>query len=666
MAEEKPKKLGKYELLALLATGGMAEIHLARQTGIRGFERLVVVKKILPHLAREEEFLEMFFDEARIAARLNHINIVQIYDLGQEGDDYFIAMEFLEGESLGYLVKEARKSGYVMPPALAAGIVAQICDGLDYAHKLLDDNGKPLNIVHRDVSPHNVIVLYSGGVKLVDFGIAKASSQMHQTRTGMTKGKLTYMAPEICLGKKASPCSDIFSLGVILWELLARKRLFKRPNEAATVQAVLSGSIPRLRNIRPEVTPQLENISIRALHKNPDDRYQTAAEFGAAIRDHLRNVGAAASAQEIAAYMRNAFSDRARTKRWLLDELQAKGEVALSPEMLKPITDVSLPTSSQLMDSRTAERLAVGTVEVDNSPEPIKDAITDVGPPPSPPPPPLPKEEEFPTVVTAAPDLESQTEEETLPSTSRKKRSFAWLILLLLIVGGSAVGYLFYTGQLSFRSEPPEPDIPKAPKKQAAVVVAPIPRDAGTKPDAGEAPDAGESVKTAVVKPDEDLQPDVEEPKPALEVKTLLTIRSRPHGCRVKVNGNEIPGVTPIERTSVEPDQEHIVTVLCKKHRKQTKKVKGLQGERIVVDFDPGRIPTPKKPKFGVLRLTTKPWSQVYLGKRSLGMTPLMGLKLPAGRHILTAINKEFKIRKKFTVTIKPGKTVTKTVNLKR
>ena len=252
MIKTLPETLGRYQLLALLATGGMAEIYLARQTGIQGFNRIVVVKRVHPHLARDANFLEMFFDEARIAAQLNHPNIVQIFDLGNESGQYFIAMEYLEGESLAYLVSEAQRTAKVMPPEIAAGIVSQICDGLGYAHRLCDETGAPMHIVHRDVNPQNVIVMFSGQVKLVDFGIAKAALQEHHTTVGTLKGKLSYMSPEQCRCDPLSASSDVFSLGVCFWELLTHNRLFKRQNEVETMNAILKDEIPLVRRLEPK------------------------------------------------------------------------------------------------------------------------------------------------------------------------------------------------------------------------------------------------------------------------------------------------------------------------------------------------------------------------------------------------------------------------------
>jgi eukaryotic-like serine/threonine-protein kinase len=346
MERQDSTMLGRYKLLALLATGGMAEIYVARQVGIHGFERLVVVKKILPNLARDKRFLDMFFDEARIAAQLNHPNIVQIYDLGQEGDSYFIAMEYLEGESLGYLVTQSRKTGIHLPADLAAGIIVQVCDGLDYAHKLCDDTGKPLHIVHRDVSPQNIIVLFSGGVKIVDFGIAKATSQMHLTQVGTLKGKVSYMSPEQCMGQPVNAASDVFSLGIVFWEILARRRLFKQENEVTTLQSIVYDEVPAVSSIRPEVPKGLSDIIDCALQKNPANRYKNASEMATAIRGYLRQTGAAAGVQEIASFVDRVFADRARTKRRLLEEIRRADKTddkQISLELLKPDSYVSIP-----------------------------------------------------------------------------------------------------------------------------------------------------------------------------------------------------------------------------------------------------------------------------------------------------------------------------------
>jgi len=644
MDARKQKRIGRYHLLALLATGGMAEIYLARQEGIKGFERMVVIKKILPHLARRKRFVEMFFDEARIASMLSHPNIVQIYDLGQDESEpeesYYIAMEYLEGESLGYLVRQARKADRLLPSQLAAGIVSQVCDGLDYAHKLHDTKGKPLHIVHRDVSPHNVIVLFSGGVKLVDFGIAKAASQVHQTREGSLKGKLTYIAPEQCESKPVDARSDVFSMGVVLWELLTRRRLFKRDSDAAKIQAIMSDPIPQVRDIQASVAPELENIAQKALQRDAAKRFQSAGEMGAAIREHLRRMGAAAGIQEIAAFVNEVFGDRARTKKRLLDEIKAQRADEISLGVLKPETDESLPSRSHVEDSDS----------LDDEPTPVSN----------------PGElEDMPTHKMTSPlkrvDAQAPVSETLVPPppgtkpapelvqtvTVKKVPIFVWVVIPALLA------FVFVALWWKFGSQP-EPAVPppvESPEKPAS--------DAGI-------PEKQPQPETATTKP---AAPDV---TPAMR-PSLLAIRSRPSGCRVEIDGVEVFGETPLERVAVEPDAEHVVTVLCPGRSGESKRVNSMPGEWITLDFAPPAELAPKAPpkpppkpkaKLGTLRLDTVPWSEVFYKKRKLGITPLLGVKLPAGTHKLKAVNAGRGLEKTIKVTIKAGQTTTMKIKL--
>ena len=211
---------GEYQLIKKLATGGMAQIYLARQQGLEGFEKLLVVKRILPHLAENEDFIKMFLDEARIAARLNHPNIVQIFNLGSQDDTFFIAMEYIHGEDVRRVWKRADQAGKDLPVPMVCRIIMDAAAGLDYAHKKTDQVGKPLGIVHRDISPQNILVTFEGGVKVVDFGIAKAADQATVTKSGVLKGKYSYMSPEQASGQKIDHRTDIFALGTVLYELL--------------------------------------------------------------------------------------------------------------------------------------------------------------------------------------------------------------------------------------------------------------------------------------------------------------------------------------------------------------------------------------------------------------------------------------------------------------
>ncbi len=235
---KKPIPFGKYWLLERINVGGMAEVFMAKTFGVEGFERLVAVKRILPNIAEDTEFIQMFVDEAKIAVQLTHANIVQVFDLGKVADSYYIAMEFVHGRDLRALFDRCRHEGEPMSVAQACFIVMKVCEGLDYAHNKRDAQGTELHLVHRDVSPQNILVSYDGELKLVDFGIAKAAGKASKTQAGILKGKFGYMSPEQVRGLPIDRRSDIFSLGIILYELLTGERLFVGESDFSTLEKV--------------------------------------------------------------------------------------------------------------------------------------------------------------------------------------------------------------------------------------------------------------------------------------------------------------------------------------------------------------------------------------------------------------------------------------------
>ncbi len=301
---------GRYQLLKKLATGGMAQIYLARQLGPEGFEKLLVVKRILPHLAENEDFITMFLDEARIAARLNHPNIVQIFDLGAQDDTYFIAMEFIHGEDIRRVWKHADKIGQPIPLALICRIIIDACAGLDYAHKKPDSAGRPLNIVHRDISPQNILVSFEGGVKVVDFGIAKAADQATVTKSGVLKGKYSYMSPEQAAGQPIDCRSDIFALGVVLYELLTGTRLFKRATDIQTLNAVTECKVAPASSINDRVPADLDAIVMKALTKDRDARFSEARHLGAALESWLMANKLPSGSAALAEFMHHIYAER--------------------------------------------------------------------------------------------------------------------------------------------------------------------------------------------------------------------------------------------------------------------------------------------------------------------------------------------------------------------
>ncbi|HSN29774.1 MAG TPA: serine/threonine-protein kinase, partial [Kofleriaceae bacterium] len=274
-AAAEARSFGKYTLVAKLATGGMAEIFLARLHGDGGFEKLVCIKRILPHLARDPQFVAMFLDEARVAARISHPNVCQVFELGEWEGQYYIAMEYLEGIPLSLF----RRPDYypAMPdPRLVAGFGVQACEGLHHAHQLKRADGELLGVVHRDVSPQNLFVTIDGIVKVLDFGIAKVQDASSKTSTGAVKGTYAYMAPEQLRNESLDRRTDVWALGTVLWETLAQRHLFKRDTEFLTFQAITHDPIPDICEVRPDVPPLVGDVIARALARRRDDRFPSA------------------------------------------------------------------------------------------------------------------------------------------------------------------------------------------------------------------------------------------------------------------------------------------------------------------------------------------------------------------------------------------------------
>ncbi|MCK6552836.1 serine/threonine protein kinase, partial [Myxococcota bacterium] len=318
------RKFGRYTLVHRLATGGMAEIWLATHRGVADFVRFVVVKKILSHLSDQPSFVELFLQEARTCALLNHPNIVQIYDLGREGTSYFIAMEYIAGEDLASITKRAAELGQPVPPTFAAKILADASKALHYAHGLTGPDGQPLGIVHRDVSPQNVLVTYEGEVKVVDFGIAKAASE-EPGQPGVLTGKFSYMSPEQARGRPLDARSDIFSLGIVLWELVTGKRLFKHDSELMILDLVTKLPVPRPVEVGTPVAPDLESVIFQALDRDATMRYQTAAELQVALEAVVRRAPKAVTSADRSAWMKGLYARDEAAKRALC-ESAARGE----------------------------------------------------------------------------------------------------------------------------------------------------------------------------------------------------------------------------------------------------------------------------------------------------------------------------------------------------
>ena len=318
----------RYRVIEKIASGGMAEVFRAESAGLEGFKKTVAIKRVLPHLSEKKQFMGMFLDEARLSAHLSHSNCVQVFDIGVGDNTYFIVMEFVDGADLKSVIEYHRKLQRSIPVEEACLICVRICEGLTYAHELRDSRGAPLHIVHRDMSPPNVLITRYGEVKIVDFGLAKANSQLELSEPGIIKGKFSYLSPEAARGESVDGRTDIFAVGIILWEMLAHRRLFLGDTDLETVRQVQAAAIPPITQLNPRVPPDLERVLARALARNAAERYPSAREFGADLNRILFHLDRAVSSFDIAQLVEQATSDRSRKRR-------AKGKESIISSLIE-------------------------------------------------------------------------------------------------------------------------------------------------------------------------------------------------------------------------------------------------------------------------------------------------------------------------------------------
>jgi serine/threonine protein kinase len=318
--------LGRYRVVDEIGVGGMASVHLARLDGAGGFQKWVAIKRIHPHLVEDDQFVHMFLDEARIAARINHANVAQVYELGEGEGNYWIAMEYLHGEPLREVMRSVEEGAPAMAYEVAARIVAEAAEGLHAAHDLRGKGGEPLGLVHRDVTPHNIFVTYEGQIKVVDFGIAKVAGRLSNTRAGTLKGKLAYMSPEQVAGREIDRRTDIFALGVVLWELTTNQRLFRTDSDLETLEKVQACQIPRPSQLRRDYPLQLEQILLKALARDANQRFQTARDLSRELQKFLLSRGMLVGPEHVSDYVHRLFGDRIRKRdehlRWAAEVTQ--------------------------------------------------------------------------------------------------------------------------------------------------------------------------------------------------------------------------------------------------------------------------------------------------------------------------------------------------------
>jgi len=377
---KKPSPFGKYYLLERINVGGMAEVFRAKAFGVEGFERLVAVKRILPNIAEDKEFIRMFIEEAKLAVQLNHANIAQIFDLGVVDGAYYIALEHVHGRDLRGMFDRCRQLGEPMPVSQACFVVMKVCEGLDYAHNKRDQAGRELHLVHRDVSPQNVLVSFEGEVKLIDFGIAKAAGKGSKTQAGILKGKFGYMSPEQVRGIPIDRRSDVFSCGIVLYELLTGERLFVGESDFSTLEKVRNVEILPPSTYNRRIPDELERIVLKALAKDPDERYANAIDLHDELQAFVYTAGEFYSRKDLAAWMKKIFGRE-------IEEETAKLE---SYRQLKPPTPIEAQPAPAVGRVPTGSRPPVPTVAANTSPirkSAQRGAVEPGGTRPPPPPP---------------------------------------------------------------------------------------------------------------------------------------------------------------------------------------------------------------------------------------------------------------------------------------
>ncbi|MFO0761870.1 MAG: serine/threonine-protein kinase [Byssovorax sp.] len=354
-------RVGKYRIIAKLGQGGMATVFLSVVPGPAGVNKLLVIKTLKEDMAGDADFLQMFLNEARLAARLNHANVVQTYEIGFEAGIHFLAMDYLDGQSLHAVLRKATRQG--LPLDIHLRILSDVLLGLEYAHTLTDFDGTPLAIVHRDVSPQNVFITYDGQVKLVDFGIAKAAGASTTTQSGVFKGKLAYVAPEQAGGEPVDARADLFSVGVMIWEAIAGQRFAQGDGQTAMLGRRLSGNEPRIRQVVPTVDPELADICDKAMAHRPEHRYLSARELHQALEGYLERSGRRVANRDVGDYLSQLFAEERGRIRQIIDEqmkrVMRETQNALPMPNLDVFPGVFDPTPITTVEARlAAERAA--------------------------------------------------------------------------------------------------------------------------------------------------------------------------------------------------------------------------------------------------------------------------------------------------------------------
>ena len=644
---------GKYFLIDRIAVGGMAEVFRARTYGEGGFEKDLVIKRILPHLTENSDFVQMFVEEAKLTVQLQHPNIIQVFDFGKIRNHYYLAMEGIYGSDLKTLQNKLEGTDQALPLKLAAYVIHEAATGLYHAHEKVDEGGTPLGIVHRDVSPSNILMSYDGQVKLVDFGIAKATKSVFtDTEEGQLKGKFEYMSPEQARGeaRAVDPRSDVFCAGICLWEMVTGRTLFKAETDIRTLDRIKSGDVPPVHEINTEIPPELGRIIHKALSLAPEDRYPDAEALRRDLEEFLKPATIHELAHDAAAWMQEFFSGERQDERGRLE----RGREAASALV-------------RMEDTVELELEDDGLDEVDTI-------------------------EELPVVKL----------EEPLPEPPPPKRSKAWvaiagvlMVLLVLVIGGGVAAWQLgwipsgtiptidapTHGTLALDIQPPEASgaaillddqpiqVPYGelePEREYRLKVALEgyePYEESVRAGAGETLRLRAKLVAIVAEP-ETPTPPPESPTPPPESVTptpppddtppAVVFRSTPRGAQVVISGNTV-GTTPYRLDTGTPGR----TV------RATLKLDGYEDKAVSEVFPRNgtayaratltKLPEKAEPAF--LRINATPWADVYVDGKKVGQTPIGSLEVTPGTHTVKLVCPPLGTEETKTVTVGAGET---------
>ena len=656
------EQFGKYILLRKIATGGMAEIFLAKQAGLGDIDRFVVIKRVLPHLTENPEFSRMFVDEMRLAAVLNHPNIVQIIDIGAVGEQYFIAMEYLEGRDLRCVMRKAAGRGEIVPLSFSIRAVCDMCEGLNYAHHRRGNQGQPLNIIHRDVSPQNVMSTVQGAVKLLDFGIAKAESQLNETRSGVLKGKYSYMSPEQAMGQPLDPRSDLFAIGIILYELTTGRRLFKHPNEVVVLKMVADADVPPPSVVDPGYPPELEQIVMKALAKNPDERYSNCRELQNELQEFAAPRRLMMGPAEVGDYISLLFQD----ERYELDpaslpptrpddevisfidarESSASGAASFPSLLERAVAaEEESKTSSLSMFVQRARRRPLLTFGASIGVASL--ALLMVL---------------YLTLGDGAADVESTPQPNPLITSNLGPDASATLDDTLVRFGTIAVestppgARIFIDGEEQEETAPT--NIPAVTVGDEHFIVAEMEGHTA-------------QARRITLRQDGDFQTarfDFEGPA---ATPARLELEGLPDGATVSIDGQNRSG----DNLTLEPSVPHTVEVTHEGQELLSEEVNADPGEvvelrvrrpRRTVASGGHRTSSTATPRgSGTLMVSSSPTTTVYLGSQALGQTPV-NRDVPPGVHKLRLVNRSLLINHVERVRIRPGERVQRSVTIPR